>query len=80
MQITLLKSKLHRTIVTSVFSRLLRSLSIDRNLMEAAGFLNNEKILVGNITNEKGLKPIVFLLLQVPEIALNGAAAHKETR
>ena len=51
MQVTLLKSKLHRTIVTSVSPDYSGSLSIDRNLMEAAGFLNNEKILVGNITN-----------------------------
>ena len=32
-------------------TRLLRSLSIDQNLMEAIMYLHHEKILVGNITN-----------------------------
>ena len=51
MQVTLLKSKIHRAQVTSVSPDYSGSLSIDRSLMEAAGFLNHEKILVGNITN-----------------------------
>ena len=78
MQVTLLKSKLHRTIVTSVSPDYSGSLSIDRNLMEAAGFLNNEKILVGNITNGERFETYC---IPAPagsgEIALNGAAAHK---
>lgn len=51
MQVTLLKSKLHRASVTAVSPDYSGSLSIDRDLMEAAGFLHHEKILVGNITN-----------------------------
>ena len=54
------------------------SLSIDRTLMEAAGFLNHEKILVGNITNGERFETYC---IPAPagsgEIALNGAAAHK---
>jgi aspartate 1-decarboxylase len=78
MQVTLLKSKLHRTVVTSVSPDYSGSLSIDRNLMEAAGFLNHEKILVGNITNGERFETYC---IPAPagsgEIALNGAAAHK---
>jgi aspartate 1-decarboxylase len=78
MQVTLLKSKLHRTVVTSVSPDYSGSLSIDRNLMEAAGFLNHEKILVGNITNGERFE--TYCIPAPPGsgiIALNGAAAHK---
>ena len=51
MQITLLKSKLHQASVTSARPDYSGSLSIDQNLMEAAGILHHEKILVGNIAN-----------------------------
>ena len=81
MQVTLLKSKLHRAAVTSVRPDYSGSLSIDQTLMEAAGFLHHEKILVGNIANGER-----FETYCIPadhgsgEIGLNGAAAHKETR
>ncbi len=78
MQVTLLKSKLHRATVTSVSPDYSGSLSIDRSLMEAAGFLNHEKILVGNISNGKRFE--TYCIPAAPgsgEIALNGAAAHK---
>ena len=78
MQVTLLKSKLHRAMVTSVSPDYSGSLSIDRSLMEAAGFLNHEKILVGNITNGERFETYC---IPAPagsgELALNGAAAHK---
>ena len=78
MQVTLLKSKIHRAIVSSVSPDYSGSLSIDRTLMEAAGFLNHEKILVGNITNGERFETYCN---PAPagsgEIALNGAAAHK---
>ena len=51
MQVTLLKSKLHRAKVTGVHQDYSGSLSIDQDLLDAAGFLHHEKILVGNITN-----------------------------
>ncbi len=78
MQVTLLKSKIHRAIVSSVSPDYSGSLSIDRSLMEAAGFLNHEKILVGNISNGERFETYC---IPAPagsgEIALNGAAAHK---
>ena len=78
MQVTLLKSKLHRATVTTVSPNYSGSLSIDRDLMDAAGFLHHEKILVGNITNGERFETYC---IPAPsgsgEIALNGAAAHK---
>lgn len=78
MQVTLLKSKLHRATVTEVSPDYSGSLSIDQELMDAAGFLHHEKILVGNITNGKRFETYC---IPAPsgsgKIALNGAAAHK---
>jgi aspartate 1-decarboxylase len=78
MQVSLLKSKLHRVTVTSVAPDYSGSLSIDETLMKAAGFLIHEKILVGNITNGERFE--TYAIPASPdsgEIALNGAAAHK---
>ncbi|MEC8043991.1 MAG: aspartate 1-decarboxylase [Verrucomicrobiota bacterium] len=78
MQVTLLKSKLHRATVTSVAPDYSGSLSIDSDLIEAAGFLHHEKILVGNITNGERFETYCIPATSGSgEIALNGAAAHK---
>tara|TARA_A100001037_G_C15108935_1_gene617929 strand:+ start:1215 stop:1571 length:357 start_codon:yes stop_codon:yes gene_type:complete len=78
MQVSLLKSKLHRVTVTAVEPNYSGSITIDEKLMEAAGFLIHEKVLVGNINNGER-----FETYAIPGeegsgvIALNGAAAHK---
>ena len=80
MQVTLLKSKLHRASVTAVSPDYSGSLSIDRTLMKEAGFLHHEKILVGfgNITNGERFETYCIAAPEGSgEIALNGAAAHK---
>ena len=78
MQVTLLKSKLHRARVTAVSPDYSGSLSVDRTLMKEAGFLLNEKILVGNITNGERFETYCIPAPEGSgEIALNGAAAHK---
>ncbi len=78
MQVTLLKSKIHRAAVTGVHPDYSGSLSIDQNLLDAAGFLHHEKILVGNITNGERFETYCIPAPKGSgEIALNGAAAHK---
>ena len=77
MQVTLLKSKLHRAKVTGVHQDYSGSLSIDQDLLDAAGFLHHEKILVGNITNGERFETYHSCPRGSGEIALNGAAAHK---
>ena len=78
MQVTLLKSKLHRAQVTGVHQDYSGSLSIDQDLLDAAGFLHHEKILVGNITNGERFETYCIPAPRGSgEIALNGAAAHK---
>jgi len=47
-------------------------------LLDAAGFLHHEKILVGNITNGERFETYCIPAPRGSgEIALNGAAAHK---
>ncbi len=78
MQVSLLKSKLHRATVTSVAPDYSGSISIDENLVEAAGFLAHEKVLVGNISSGERFETYVIPGQEGSgEIALNGAAAHK---
>lgn len=78
MQVTLLKSKLHKAEVTSVDPDYSGSLTIDLDLMEAAGFLQFEKILVGNISNGERFETYCIPATRGSgEIGLKGAAAHK---
>ena len=78
MQVTLLKSKIHRATVTGVHPDYSGSLSIDQDLLDAAGFLHHEKILVGNITNGERFETYCIPAPRGSgEISLNGAAAHK---
>ena len=78
MQVTLLKSKLHRASITAVSPNYSGSLSIDRTLMREAGLLHHEKILVGNIANGERFETYCIPAPEGSgEIALNGAAAHK---
>ena len=51
MQRTMLKSKIHRAIVTEANLEYEGSLTVDAELMEAAGFSAYERIDVYNITN-----------------------------
>ena len=77
MELTLLKSKIHRAKVTEARKDYIGSVTIDRALMEAAGIVDYEKVLVANVTNGNRLETYV-----IPGergsgiICLNGAAAH----
>ena len=51
MFVSLLKSKLHHARVTGAEPEYEGSLSLDSGLMEAAGILPNEKLLVANLDN-----------------------------
>ena len=51
MTVTVLKSKLHRIRVTEACLDYAGSLTIDEDLMDAAGVLNWERLLVANVEN-----------------------------
>ena len=51
MRVTLLKGKIHRAAVTETNINYTGSITIDQDLMDAAGILPYEKVLVANVSN-----------------------------
>lgn len=75
MFIEMLKSKLHGARVTDANIHYEGSISIDRELCDAAGMFLHEKVDVLNITN--GARLTTYIIAGGPgEICLNGAAAR----
>jgi aspartate 1-decarboxylase len=72
---TMLKSKLHRAVVTDANLHYEGSITIDRDLMEQAGILPFEQVHVVNISSADRI-----ITYAIPggagEICLNGAAAR----
>lgn len=77
MQLTLMKGKIHRARVTDADLHYEGSISIDANLIEAAGFLINERVDIYNI--DTGARFSTYVI-EGPAgsgmIGLNGAAAR----
>ena len=77
MFVTLMKGKIHRARVTGADLHYEGSISIDPALIEAAGFLVNERVDIYNINNGARFSTYV---IPAPhgsgEIGLNGAAAR----
>lgn len=75
MQITLLKSKIHRATVTDVHLEYEGSLTIDKDLMTIAGIMEHEQIQVVNLNN--GARFITYAITGAKgQIVVNGAAAR----
>src|SRR5438874_10537928 len=73
----MLKSKIHRATVTATDLDYEGSLTIDRDLMDAADILPNEQIHVWDVTN--GTRLTTYALAGergAGEICVNGAGAH----
>ena len=78
---TLLKSKIHRATVTEADIEYEGSITIDRDLMDAADFQHYEQVHLFNITN--GNRLVTYVIegeRGSGEICVNGAAAHLATR
>jgi aspartate 1-decarboxylase len=56
MEIEMLKSKIHRAVITEANLHYVGSLTLDENLMNAAGILEFEKIQVVNVNNGNRLE------------------------
>ena len=77
MMLNMLKCKLHRATVTRADLDYEGSITIDRDLIEAAGLLAHEQVDVLNITNGNRLTTYVIEGESGSgEIGINGAAAH----
>ncbi|HAM11206.1 MAG: aspartate 1-decarboxylase [Bacteroidetes bacterium GWE2_41_25] len=78
MLIEVLKSKIHKASITGANLHYVGSITIDEDLMDAAGLIQNEKVHVLNINNGERLETYVIKGSRGSgEICLNGAAARK---
>jgi aspartate 1-decarboxylase len=77
MQLTLLKSKIHRAAVTGASLHYEGSMTISADLAERVGLLPYEKILVGNMANGQRFETyVIYGERGAGQIQLNGATAH----
>ena len=78
MHIEVLKSKVHRVVVTEASLNYVGSLTLDEKLMEAAGMIENEKVQIVNINNGERLETYLITGKRGSGICcLNGPAARK---
>ena len=74
----ILKSKIHKAVVTETNIDYEGSLTLDENLMEAAQMMPYEQVHVYNITN--GERFVTYIIKGERDsgvVGINGAAAHK---
>lgn len=78
MLIEVVKSKIHRVRVTQADLNYIGSITIDEELIDAAGLIENEKVQVVNINNGERIETYVIKGERGSGcICLNGAAARK---
>ena len=80
MVLDMLKGKIHRATVTQAEVDYIGSITIDQDLMDAAGILEYEKVQVADV--ERGTRLETYVISGEPGsgvICLNGAAAHLVT-
>ena len=76
MNLTMLKSKIHRATVTEANADYVGSITIDADLLDAAGLLEYEKVSVADVTNGARLETYTIAGERASGIVcLNGAAA-----
>lgn len=72
-----LRSKIHKAIVTEADLGYIGSITIDEELIEKAGFLPGEKVLA--VSNTSGVRLETYVIVGKRDsgiICMNGAAAH----
>ena len=78
MLIEVVKSKIHRVTVTDANLNYIGSITIDEDLMDAAGLIENEKVQIVNNNNGERFDTYVIKGERGRgDICLNGAAARK---
>ncbi|MCA1568219.1 MAG: aspartate 1-decarboxylase [Acidobacteria bacterium] len=73
----LLSSKIHKATVTEADLSYIGSISIDQRLMEYAGLLPGERVLI--VSNTSGVRLETYTIPAEPDsgrICMNGACAH----
>jgi aspartate 1-decarboxylase len=78
MQIQILKSKVHRVVITEANLNYVGSLTLDEDLMDAANMIENEKIQVVNVNNGERIETYLIKGKRGSGVVcLNGPAARK---
>lgn len=78
MEIQILKSKIHRVVVTEADLNYVGSITIDEALMDAANLIENEKVEVLNVNNGERFETYVIKGQRGSgQICLNGPAARR---
>ncbi len=78
MQIEILKSKIHRAVITEANLNYVGSLTLDEDLLDASNMIENEKITVVNINNGHRLETYIIKGKRGSGVCcLNGPAARQ---
>lgn len=78
MLIEVMKSKIHRVAVTEADLNYIGSITVDEDLMDAAGFVENEKVQIVNVNNGERIETYIIKgTRKSGKICLNGPAARR---
>jgi aspartate 1-decarboxylase len=78
MEIEILKSKIHRAVITEANLNYIGSLTLDEDLMEKANLIENEKVQIVNVNNGSRIETYLIRGKRGSGVCcLNGPAARK---
>src|SRR5688572_10749428 len=78
MNIELLKSKVHRAVITEANLHYVGSLTLDEDIMDAANMIENEKVQVVNVNNGERIETYLIKGKRASGVCcLNGPAARR---
>jgi aspartate 1-decarboxylase len=78
MNVTVLKSKVHRAVITEANLNYVGSLTLDEDLMDAANMIENEQVQIVNVNNGERLATYLIKGKRGSGVCcLNGPAARK---
>jgi aspartate 1-decarboxylase len=78
MEIEVLKSKIHRAVITEANLNYVGSLTLDEDLMDAANMIENEKVQVVNVNNGSRIETYIIKGKRGSGVCcLNGPAARR---
>ena len=81
MMLEVLKSKIHRAVVTQAELNYVGSITIDEKLMDAAGIVEYEKVQIADVDNGERFETYVIAgKAESGIICLNGAAARLDRK
>ena len=78
MEIEILKSKIHRVVITEANLNYVGSLTLDEELMEAANLIEHEKVQIVNVNNGSRIETYLIKGKKASGVCcLNGPAARQ---